>query len=120
MSEEGLVQFLGHLRAVPEPEHGQSEMQYFSRGPKLSLTLILPQIPPETQDPEKNLFEVAEVLEFSFLLNLLQADKGQQTTYKGKLSLLFLSLGVHLDTRHSPGFSWKSRLFMEISIVSRE
>jgi hypothetical protein len=46
--------------------------------PELSLTLACLIFPPEKQDPEKNLFEVAERLEFSLLLNLLQADKGQQ------------------------------------------
>jgi hypothetical protein len=43
-----------------------------------SWTHSLPQIPPERQDPKK-LIEVAEELGFSFLLNLLWADKGQQT-----------------------------------------
>jgi hypothetical protein len=31
--------FLCQLRVVPKPEHGQSEMQYFSVSSKLSLTL---------------------------------------------------------------------------------
>jgi hypothetical protein len=118
MSGEGYGWFLGQVRVVPEPKHGQSEMQYFSESqtfPNFSLS----RFPLKDKILKKSL-RLLRGWRSLFLLNLLQADKGQQTTYKGKLSLLFLSLGVHLDTRHSPGFSWKSRLFMEISIVSRE
>jgi hypothetical protein len=65
MSTEGHGRFLGQVRAVPEPECGRSEMQYFSMSPEFSLILAC-LIFPLTDRIPKNLFEVAEGLEFSF------------------------------------------------------
>jgi hypothetical protein len=42
MSGEGHRQFQGQVRVVPEPGHGQSEMQYFSESQTFP-TLSLPQ-----------------------------------------------------------------------------
>jgi hypothetical protein len=65
--------------------------------PKLSLTVVCPNIPLREKILKKNHFKLLRG--WSSLLNLLQADKGQQTLpTRGKLSFLLLFLGTHLDT----------------------
>jgi hypothetical protein len=59
MSGAGHGWLLGQVRAVLEPEHGQSAMQYFSMSPKLSLILACLKFPLRDKIPLKNFFEVA-------------------------------------------------------------
>jgi hypothetical protein len=81
----------------------------------------LPHFPPEKEDPEKSFLRLLRDWSSLFLLNLLQADKGQQTLpTRGIASLLFLSLGTHLDTRCLNYYPAQSRFFMEIYVVHRD
>jgi hypothetical protein len=74
---------------VPESKHG-----YFSMSPELSLIFACFKFTLRDKIP-KNLFEVAKGLEFSFLLNLLQTDKGQQTlSTRVNCLYLFFPLGL--------------------------
>jgi hypothetical protein len=88
--------------------------------PKLFLLLACLKFPLRDNIPKTFLFGIAEVGWFIFSI-CFELTRGSKPTFKGKLSLLFLSLGAHLDTRcmnYCPAqsaFLMETCLFVEIS-----
>jgi hypothetical protein len=113
MSREGQKQF-------PAGEGGLDHPQATYMSPKLFLLLVCLKFPLRDNIPKTFLFGIAEVGWFIFSI-CFELTRGSKPTFKGKLSLLFLSLGAHLDTRcmnYCPAqsaFLMETCLFVEIS-----